>query len=76
MKFLKKNFVIKKFINIDILNDIKTKNCHKKNKIDKKIDNEKTINDNILNVKFVNMLNLRSFKYANMFINEMFNNFL
>ncbi len=42
----------------------------------KKIDNDKTINDDISNVKFVNMTNLKSFKYASMFINIMFNNFL
>ncbi len=46
----------------------------KKNNNDKKIDNEKTINDNISNVKFANMTNLISFKYVNMFINKKFNN--
>jgi hypothetical protein len=68
-------FVIKKIIDTDFLNDIKTKNC-KKNNNDKKIDNEKTAEDIISNIKFVNMTNLRSFKYANTFINKTFNNLL
>ncbi len=68
-------FVIKKIIDIDILNDIKTKDC-KKNNNDKKSDNEKTAKNDILNIKFANMTNLKSFKYASMFINKTFNNFL
>jgi hypothetical protein len=61
------------------LNDIKTKDCYKKNNNDnndKKTDNEKTTENDISNVKFTNMINLKLFKYANMFINKMFNNFL
>jgi hypothetical protein len=72
-------FSIKKIIDIDILNDIKTENCFKKNNNDnndKKSDNEKTVEDDISNVKFANMINLKSFKYANLFIKKMFNNFL
>jgi hypothetical protein len=69
-------FVIKKIIDIDILNDIKTENCKLKNNNDKKSDNEKTTKNNISDVKFANMTNLRSFKYASMFINKTFNNFL
>jgi hypothetical protein len=68
-------FVIKKIIDTDILDDIKTENC-KKNNNDKKFDNEKTTKNDISNVKFANITNLRSFKYANMFINKTFNNFL
>ncbi len=61
--------VIKKMININILNRIKTKITNwKKNQQWKKIDNEKTINVNILNVKFANITNLKLFKYANMFL--------
>jgi hypothetical protein len=67
-------FVIKKIIDIDILNDIKTENCKSKNNNDKKSDNEKTAKNDISNIKFANMTNLRSFKYANMFINKTFNN--
>jgi hypothetical protein len=64
--------------NIDILNEIKSKNCKndKKNKNDKKIDNKKKSEDDISNVKFVNMTNMKSFKYANLFINKTFNNLL
>jgi hypothetical protein len=64
--------------NINILNEIKSKNCKndKKNKNDKKIDNEKKQKDNISNVKFANMTNMKSFKYASLFINKTFNNFL
>jgi hypothetical protein len=69
-------FVIKKIIYIDILNDIKTKDCKLKNNNDKKFDNEKTAENETSDIKFVNMTNLRSFKYANMFINKTFNNFL
>jgi hypothetical protein len=65
-------FVIKKIIEIDILNDIKTEDCMWKSKDnnDKKSDNEKTAKDDILNVKFANMTDRKSFKYANMFINK------
>ncbi len=46
-----------------------------KKKNDKKSDNEKkTAEDDISNIKFANMTNLRSFKYANMFINKTSNN--
>jgi hypothetical protein len=46
-------------------------------KIDNKSDSEKkTTKNDISNIKFVNMTNLRSFKYASMFINKTFNNFL
>ncbi len=69
-------FVIKKIIDIDILNDIKTKDCKSKNNNDKKSDSEKTTKNDTSNVKFVNMTNLRSSKYASMFINKTFNNFL
>jgi hypothetical protein len=48
----------------------------KKNKNDKKIDNEKKLKDNISNVKFVNMTNMKSFKYASLFIDKTFNNLL
>jgi hypothetical protein len=41
---------------------------------DKKFDNEKTTKNDILNVKFANMTNLKSFKYANMFIHKTLNN--
>ncbi len=45
----------------------------KKNNNDKKFNNEKTTNDDISNVKFANMTNLRSSKYANIFIKKTFN---
>jgi hypothetical protein len=50
--------------NINILNEIKSENCKndKKNKNDKKIYNEKKSKNDISNVKFVNMMNMRSFK--------------
>ncbi len=48
----------------------------KKNNYDKKINNEKIINDNISNIKFINITNLKSFVYVNMFINKIINNFL
>jgi hypothetical protein len=73
------SFSIKKIIDTNILNDIKTKDCYKKNSNDnndKKIDNEKTTENDISNVKFANMTNLRLFKYASMFINKTFNNLL
>jgi hypothetical protein len=69
-------FVIKKIIDIEILNDIKTEDCKLKNNNDKKSDNAKTAKDDISNVKFANMTNLRSFEYASMFINKTFNNLL
>jgi hypothetical protein len=64
--------------NIDILNEIKSKDCKndKKDKNDKKSDNEKKSKNDISNVKFANMTNKKSFKYANLFINKTFNNFL
>jgi hypothetical protein len=58
--------------NIDIFNEIKLKNC----KNDKKINNEKKQENDISNVKFVNTTNMKSFKYASLFINKTFNNFL
>ncbi len=67
LKSLKFFFLIKKIIDINILNDIKTKDCYKKNNNDnndnndEKSDNEKITKDNNLNVKFVNMTNLKSF---------------
>jgi hypothetical protein len=79
LKSRKLFFSIKKIIDIDILNDIKTKDCFKKSNNDnndKKFDNEKTAENDISDVKFANMTNLRSFTYANMFINKTFNNFL
>ncbi len=72
-------FSIRKIIDIDILNDIKTEDCFKKNNNDnndKKSDNEKTAENDTSDIKFANMTNLRSFKYASMFINKTFNNFL
>jgi hypothetical protein len=72
-------FSIKKIIDIDILNDIKTEDCFKKNNNDnndKKSNNEKTAEDDISDVNFANMTNLRSFKYANIFINKTSNNLL
>jgi hypothetical protein len=64
--------------NIDILNEIKSEDCkNDKKKNDKKSDNEKkTAEDNISNIKFANMTNLRSSKYANMLINKTSNNLL
>jgi hypothetical protein len=64
--------------NINILNEIKSKNCKndKKNKNDKKINNEKKQEDDIFNVKFANMTNMKSFNYASLFINKTFNNLL
>ncbi len=71
-------FKIKNMTNIDILNKIKSEDCKndKKNKNNKKIDNEKKSKNDISNVKFVNMMNMKSFKYASLFINKTFNNFL
>jgi hypothetical protein len=66
-------FKIKNMTNIDILNEIKSEDC----KNDKKSDNEKkTAKNDISNIKFANMTNLRLFKYASMFINKTFNNLL
>jgi hypothetical protein len=64
--------------NINILNEIKSKNCKndKKNKNDKKFDNEKKLKNDISNVKFVNMTNKKSCKYTSLFINKTFNNLL
>jgi hypothetical protein len=65
--------------NIDILNKIKSEDCKndKKEKNDKKSDSEKkTAENDISNIKFANMINLKSFKYASMFINKTFNNLL
>jgi hypothetical protein len=71
-------FKIKNMTNIDILNEIKSKDCKndKKDKNDKKIDNEKKSKNDISDVKFVNMTNMRSSKYASLFINKTFNNLL
>jgi hypothetical protein len=72
-------FKIKNMTNINILNEIKSKNCKndKKEKNDKKSNNEKkTTKDDISNIKFANMTNLKSFKYTSMFINKTFNNSL
>ncbi len=76
MKSRKFFFIIQKIIDIDILNDIKTKNRKLKNNNDKKFDNEKTVENDISNIKFTNITNLKSFKYVNMFINKTFNNCL
>jgi hypothetical protein len=64
--------------NINILNEIKLKDYKndEKNKNDKKIDNEKKQKDDISNVKFANMTNMKLFKYVNLFINKTFNNLL
>jgi hypothetical protein len=71
-------FRIKNMTNIDILNEIKSEDCKndKKDKNDKKTDNEKKSENDISNVKFANMTNKKSFKYANLFINKTFNNLL
>ncbi len=46
-------------------------------KNDKKSNSEKeTTKGDISNIKFVNMTNLKSFKYASMFINKTSNNLL
>jgi hypothetical protein len=62
--------------NIDILDEIKSENCKNNNKKDKKFDNEKKQKDDISNVKFANITNIKSFKYASLFINKTFNDFL
>ncbi len=72
LKLRKLFFSIKKIIDIDILNNIKTEDYFKKNnndKNDKKSDNEKTAEDDISDVTFANLTNMRLFKYASMFIN-------
>jgi hypothetical protein len=71
-------YAFQRIIDIDILNDIKAKQCKskKKDKNDKKIDNEKRQKDDISNVKFVNMTNMKSFKYASLSINKTFNKLL
>jgi hypothetical protein len=70
-------YTFQRIIDINILNDIKTEQCKskEKNNNDKKFNNEKTTNDNISNVKFANMINRKSLKYVNLFINKTFNNF-
>jgi hypothetical protein len=70
-------YTFQKIINIDILNDIKTKQCKSKEKDnnDKKSNNEKTANDDISDVEFANMTSRKSSKYVNLFINKTFNNF-
>jgi hypothetical protein len=70
-------FKIKNMTNIDILNEIKSENCKndQKKKNNKKSDSEKKAKNDISNIKFANMTNLKSFKYANMFMNKTFNNF-
>jgi hypothetical protein len=52
--------------NIDILNEIKSEDCknNNKNKNDKKFDNEKKSENDISNVILINMMNMKSFKYA------------
>ncbi len=72
-------FKIKNMTNIDILDEIKSENCKndKKEKNDKKSNSEKkTAENDISNIKFANMTNLRSSKYASMFINKTFNSSL
>jgi hypothetical protein len=58
------------------LNDIKAEQCKSKEKDnnDKKSNNEKTADDDISDVKFANMTNRRSSKYASLSINKTFNN--
>jgi hypothetical protein len=55
-----------------------TKNCKKNNNDnnDKNFNNDKTTENDTSNVKFVNMTNLKLFKYASMFIKKTFNNLL
>jgi hypothetical protein len=71
-------FKIKNMTNTNILDEIKSENCKndKKEKFDKKSDNEKKSEDDISDIKFANMTNLRSSKYANMSINKTSNNLL
>jgi hypothetical protein len=69
-------YAFQKIIDIDILNDIKAKQCKskEKNNNDKKFNSEKTANDDISNVKFANMTSRESSKNVNLFINKTFNN--
>ncbi len=69
-------YAFQRIINIDILNDIKAEQCKSKEKDnnDKKSNNEKTADDDISDVKFANMTNRRSSKYASLSINKTFNN--
>jgi hypothetical protein len=71
-------FKIKNMTNINILDEIKSEDCkkNKRKKIDKKSNNEKKSKNDISNVKFVNITNMKSFKYTSLFINKTFNNFL
>jgi hypothetical protein len=71
-------YAFQRIIDIDILNDIKAKQCKskEKNNNDKKFNNEKTADDDISDVKLTNMTNRKSSKYVNLFINKTFNNFL
>ncbi len=64
--------------NIDILDEIKSEDCKndKRDKNDKKSDSEKKSKDDISNVKFANMTNKESSKYASLSINKTFNNLL
>jgi hypothetical protein len=64
--------------NIDILDEIKSEDCKndKKDKNDKKTDSEKKSENDISDVKFANMTNMRSSKYASLSINKTFNNLL
>ncbi len=48
----------------------------KKNKNETKIDSEKMQKNDILNVKFANIMNIKLFKYTSLFINKTFNNLL
>jgi hypothetical protein len=78
-KIAKILFSIKKIIDINLLKDINIKDCFRKNNNDnndKKFNSEKTAENDISNVKLANITNLRSFKYADMFINKTFNNSL
>ncbi len=70
-------YALQRIIDIDILNDIKAEQCKSKEKDnnDKKFNNEKTANDDISDVKFVNMTSRKSSKYVNLSINKTFNNF-
>jgi hypothetical protein len=48
----------------------------RKTKMTRKLTMIKKQKNDISNVKFVNMTNMKSFKYASLFINKTFNNFL
>jgi hypothetical protein len=54
----------------------KTAKMIKKNKNETKIDSEKMQKNDILNVKFANIMNIKLFKYTSLFINKTFNNLL